>query len=249
MTHEIGPRAGKLDLSKNKPAGVPVTAPLYHPGPYQYRDNRCVIVVADAAEGAIREILPRELEPVDGNMVVWCMFICPDVPGIGAHNFTMPCIPVKYGDYVGQYVPYLYTSTEESLTCYREVQGWPAKLGHTTVDEAQGKVRASLFRNGHELINVTGTVAGDKITTMDFLPIILYKEIPSLEGAGRDVGRLITTTSLFENLDFHAGPGTFAFDKKSDDPVTRLAPLNVSVVMHGTMDDLYPVTHRILHQY
>ena len=102
MTHPISERAGKLDLSKKPPAGVPAFAPLYHPGPYQYRDNRCVIVVADAAEGAIREVLPRELEPLDGNLVVWCMFICPDVPGIGAHNFTLPCIPVKYGDYIGQ---------------------------------------------------------------------------------------------------------------------------------------------------
>ena len=249
MTHPISERAGKLDLSKKPPAGVPAFAPLYHPGPYQYRDNRCVIVVADAAEDAIREVLPRELEPLDGNLVVWCLFICPDVPNIGAHSFAMPCIPVKYGDFVGQYVPYLYTSTEESLTCYREVQGWPARLGQVTIDQVQGRVRANLFRNGRDLIKVTATVAGDKITQMDFLPIILYKEIPSLDGASRDVGRLITTTSLFENLDFQAGPGTFVFDDKSDDPVTRLAPLGVSQVMYGTMDDLYPETFRILHQY
>src|SRR5882672_3878633 len=218
MTHPISERAGKLDLSKKPPAGVPAFAPLYHPGPYQYRDNRCVIVVADAAEDAIREVLPRELEPLDG-------------------------------DFVGQYVPYLYTSTEESLTCYREVQGWPARFGHVTIDEVQGRVRASLVRNGRDLVKVTATVAGDKITQMDFLPIILYKEIPTLDGASRDVGRLITTTSLFENLDFQAGPGTFVFDDKSDDPVTRLAPLGVSQVMYGTMDDLYPETFRILHQY
>ena len=99
------------------------------------------------------------------------------------------------------------------------------------------------------MIKVTATVAGDKITQMDFLPIILYKEIPSLDGGSRDVGRLITTTSLFENLDFQAGPGTFVFDDKSEDPVTRLAPRSVSQVMYGTMDDLYPETYRILHQY
>jgi hypothetical protein len=84
---------------------------------------------------------------------------------------------------------------------------------------------------------------------MDFLPIILYKEIQNLDGTGRDVGRLITTTSLFENLDFQAGPGAFVFDEKSDDPVTRLAPIKVSQVLHGSMDDLYPETSRILHEY
>jgi len=118
-----------------------------------------------------------------------------------------------------------------------------------TVDAAGGRVRASLFRQGRELIKVTADVGGDKITTMDFLPIILYKEIPSLDGTRRDVGRLITTTSLFEKLDFQAGPGTFVFDEKSDDPVTRLEPLKVSQVLHGTMDDFYPETSRVLHEY
>jgi hypothetical protein len=122
-------------------------------------------------------------------------------------------------------------------------------LGSVTVDEVGGRIRASVFRDGRELIKVTATVGGETITTMDFLPIILYKEIQSLDGTGRDVGRLITTTSLFENLDFRAGPGTFVFDEKSDDPVTRLAPIKVSQVLHGTMDDLYPETSRILHQY
>jgi acetoacetate decarboxylase len=249
MSPSDASRAGRLDFAKKSPSGIPANAPLYSAGPYQYRDNRCVIVVTEVREEALREVMPRELEPLDGNLAVWCLFVCPDVSGIGPHSFAMPCIPCKYGDYVGQYVPYLYTSTEESLTCYREVQGWPARLGAVTVDAVGGRVRASLFRQGMEVIKVTADVGGNKITTMDFLPIILYKEIPSLDGTRRDVGRLITTTSLFEKLDFQAGPGTFVFDKKSDDPVTRLAPLKVAQVLHGTMDDFYPETSRILHEY
>jgi acetoacetate decarboxylase len=249
MSQATGLRAGKLDFSRKTPSGLPASAPLYGSGPYQYRDNRCVIVVTEVKEEALREVMPRELEPLEANLAVWCLFVCPDVPKIEAHSFAMPCIPCKYGDYVGQYVPYLFTSTEQSLTCYREVQGWPARIGNVTVDEVGGRVRASVFREGRELIKVTANVGGDKITTMDFLPIILYKEIQNLDGTGRDVGRLITTTSLFENLDFHAGPGTFVFDEKSDDPVTRLAPISVSQVLHGSMDDLYPETSRILHQY
>jgi acetoacetate decarboxylase len=242
-------RAGKLDLTKKHPVGIPTGQPLYGPGPYQYRNNRCVFVVTEVSEAALLEVMPRELEPLEGNLVVWCLFVCPDIPKIGPHSFAMPCIPCKYGDHIGQFVPYLYTSTEESLTCYREVQGWPARLGSVTIDESNGRVRSTLHRNGRELINVTATVGGDKVTTLDFLPIILYKEIPSLDCTSRDVGHLITTTSLFENLDFLAGPGTLEFDPESDDPVTRLAPLKEAQVLHGTMDDFYPVTTRTLHQY
>ena len=118
-----------------------------------------------------------------------------------------------------------------------------------TIDEAGGIVRASVFRDGRELIKVTGEVGGERISKMDFLPIILYKEIPGLDGRTRDVARLITSTSLLENLDFRAGAGSFTFDAKSDDPVTRLAPTGQIQLLYGTLDDLYPETIRVLHQY
>jgi acetoacetate decarboxylase len=251
MAVTAGPEkvAGKLDFSRTKPLGMPSLAPLYGMGPYQYRGNICVIVVAHAAEAAIREVLPAELEPLASNTVAWCLFVCPDVTGMGPHSFAMPCIACRYGDFAGQFVPYLYTSTEQSLACYREVQGWPARLGRVTIDEAGGKVRASVYREGRELIKASGEVGGDRITQMEFLPIILYKEIPGLDGRTRDVARLITSTSLLENLDFRAGAGSFAFDERSDDPVTRLAPTKPVQLLYGTLDDFYPETIRVLHQY
>src|SRR5437667_3843897 len=94
----------------------------------------------------------------------------------------MPCIAVRYGGYVGQFVPYLYTSTDASLACYREGQGWPAVLGQTEITEAQGKVRARVTRNGREIISASAQVGGETNTSVDFLRVILYKEIPSIDG-------------------------------------------------------------------
>jgi hypothetical protein len=42
---------------------------------------------------------------------------------------------------------------------------------------------------------------------------------------------------------------TFGFNPKADDPVTKLAPAKVAQALHGTLDDFYPQTTRILHQY
>src|SRR5918911_1550752 len=136
-------RGGRIVLSADKPRGLPFLKPLYGLPPYQYTDDVVLMIVYEAEEAAIREVLPHELEPLPGNIVVMCFFLCPDVTGIGPHNFTMPCIPVRFGDYRGQFVPYLYTSTDASLACYREGQGWPAVLGQTEVEEAGGRVRAS----------------------------------------------------------------------------------------------------------
>jgi acetoacetate decarboxylase len=239
-------RGGDISLSADKPRGLPFLKPLYAPPPYQYTDDVVLMLIYEAEEAAIREVLPRELEPLPGNVVVMCFFLCPDVTGMGAHNFTMPCIPVRYDDFVGQFVPYLYTSTDASLACYREGQGWPAVMGQTEITEAQGKVRARLTRNGREIISATATVGGDAITTLDFLPVILYKEIPGIDGKSCDDAYFVTSTSRLTNLNFKAGNGTFRFTDAGDDPIARLKPVRIDSALYGTLDDFYPETIRVL---
>jgi len=239
-------RGGDLRLSPDKPQGLPFLKPLYGLPPYQYTDDVVFMIVYEAEEKAIREVLPRELEPMPGNIVTMCFFLCPDVTGMGAHNFTMPCIPVRHGDYVGQFVPYLYTSTDASLACYREVQGWPGVLGDTEITEARGKVRARVTRNGREIIRATATVGGETITSLDFLPVILYKEIPSFDGKSCDAAYFVASTSLLTNLNFKAGEGELDFTDPGDDPIARLKPVKFVQALYGTLDDFYPETIRIL---
>lgn len=239
-------RGGDIVLSGEKPRGLPFLRPLYDPPPYQYRDDVVLMIVYEADEAAIREVLPRELEPMPDNIVAMCFFLCPDVTGMGPHNFTMPCIPVRYGDYTGQFVPYLYTSTDRSLSCYREAQGWPAVLGDTVITEKEGSVVGRVVRNGREVIEATAEVGGDAITSLDFLPVILYKEIPSFDGKTCDVAQFVTSTSLLTKINFKAGTGELRFPNPGDDPIARLKPLKMISALYGTMDDLYPETIRVL---
>jgi hypothetical protein len=239
-------RGGDIQLSPEKPRGLPFLKPLYGPPPYQYTDDVVLVIIYEAEESALREVLPRELEPLPGNAVAMCFFLCPEVTGIGPHNFTMPCIPARYGDYVGQFVPYLYTSTDASLACYREGQGWPAVLGQTEIVAALGRVRARVVRNGREIIRATARVGGETITSLDFLPIILYKEIPSIDGKTCDDAYFLTSTSLFTNLNFKSGSGELSFPDPGDDPMARLKPVKVTTALYGTLDDLYPETIRVL---
>jgi acetoacetate decarboxylase len=238
-------RGGDIELSPNRPRGLPFRKPLYGFPPYQYTGDIVLMIVYEAEEAAIREVLPRELEPLPGNIVAMCFFLCPDVTGMGAHNFTMPCIPVRYGDHHGQFVPYLYTSTDVSLAAYREGQGWPAVLGDTEIREAGGEVTARVVRNGREVMRSRAKVGGDKITTLDFLPIILYKEIPNIDGTDCDVAYFMTSTSKLTNLDFKAGSGELSFPDP-DDPISRLKPLKITTALFGTLDDYYPESCRVL---
>jgi len=242
------PRAGRIDLRNgNHPRGLPLIEPLYGPGPYQYRGDNVLLLLYTCDEEALSEVLPSELEPLEGNLVVICCIDCPDVNDMGPHNFTMPCIPVRYGDYTGQYVPYLYTSTDASLACYREAQGWPAVLGETTMRVTGDRVQVEVTRAGRRVLEATAEVSGAEITSLDFLPIILYKEIPSLDGREREVAYLETSTSRFEKISFRAGSGTLVFH--GDEPITRLRVGELTQALYGTMDDFYPETIRVLHRY
>ncbi len=239
-------RGGDILLSADKPRGLPFLNPLYDLPPYQYTNDVVLMIVYEAEESAIREVLPRELEPMPGNTVAMCFFLCPEVTGMGPHNFAMPCIPVRYGDYVGQFVPYLYTSTDASLACYREGQGWPAVLGQTEVSEVDGQVRARVIRNGREIMQAKAEVGGENITSLDFLPVILYKEIPSIDGQSCDDAYFLTSTSLLTKLNFKAGSGDLKFTNPGSDPIARLKPVKISSALYGTMDDLYPESIRVL---
>ena len=239
-------RGGDIVLSPDRPRGLPFLKPLYGLPPYQYTDDVFLIIVYEAEERAIHEVLPRELEPLEGNTVAMCFFLCPEVTGIGPHNFAMPCVPVRYGDYTGQFVPYLYTSTDASLACYRECQGWPAVLGQTELTETGGRVRARVLRDGREVIRASATVGGDAVNTLDFLPIILYKEIPSMDGQRCDAAYFLTSTSRLTNLDFKGGTAELHFPDPGDDPIARLKPQKIVNALYGTLDDFYPETIRVL---
>ena len=239
-------RGGDIQLNRSKPTGLPFKKPLYGLPPYQYTGDVVLLVVYEADEAAIRQVLPRELEPLPGNTVSMCFFLCRDVTGMGPHNFTMLCIPARYQDYSGQFVPYLYTSTDASLTCYREIQGWPAVMGQTEISDSDGNVQARVVRHGREIIRATAQVGGETITTLDFLPVILYKEIPSFDGQTCDAAYFVASTSRLTNLNFKAGSGELSFPDPGDDPVVRLKPLKIISALYGTLDDFYPDSIRVL---
>jgi acetoacetate decarboxylase len=237
---------GQVQLRADKPTGLPFLQPLYEPGPYDYTNGMVLFITYQCDEAALRECLPRQLEPLEGNYLAMTFFVWPEVTGMGPHSFSMPVVPVRYGDFQGSWIPYLYTSTDRSLACYREVQGWPAVLGSVELTEASGRVRAKVIRNGREIIAASAEVSDEPGDLGEFPPVILYKEIPSIDGSGTDVATFLTSTSKFTNVAFRNGTGTLSFPDPGADPIARLQPLQIVGASYGTMDDHYPETIRLL---
>jgi acetoacetate decarboxylase len=236
------PTDPRVQVSPSTFTGLPLRQPLYGPGPYDYTNGMWLTVTYEADEQALRETLPSDLE-LRGNTVTMIFTVWPEVTGMGPHSFTMPSLDVRFGDTDGRFIPYLYTSTDASLACYREVQGWPAMLGSTQITVAKGEVRASVTRNGREIISAEASVGGEPITSLGLpTPLFLYKEIPSIDTTGTDVAKYVVTTSLLTNVDLRAGTGSLQFPDPGAEAIARLAPQRVLGAAFGSLDDHYPQT-------
>ena len=88
--------------------------------------------------------------------------------------------------------------------------------------------------------------SSNSITALDFLPIILYMEIPSIDGQKCDDAYFLTATSLLTNLNFQTGTGALSFPDAADDPIVRLEPVKITSALYGTLDDFYPESIRVL---
>lgn len=165
---------------------------------------------------------------------------------MGPHDFAMPLVPCRCGDYVGLWVPYLYTNTNASLACYHECQGWPAVLADVELSEGDGQVHARVRRHGKLIIEGSGTVGRDPIMELELPPVILYKEIPSIDGLGTDVASFVTSTSTFTNVSLQTGSGTLSVPDACDDPEAELVPEKITSVLYGKLDDHYQETIRRL---
>lgn len=231
------------------PRPSPLLAPPYGPPPYTYVDDQVLILVYETDGAALQEVLPPGLEALPAHTVAMCFFLCPEVSGIGPHDFAMPCIPVRCGDFVGQYVPYLYTSTEASLLCYRETQGWPALLGEIELVGVQGRVRARILRQGREVLRASAEVGGETLESLDFLPMIFHREFTTVDGGACEAAYLSCSTSRFTNIRFQQGGGTLTFCDPARDPIARLAPRRVLTALYGSLDDVFPESIRVLRRF
>ena len=229
-----------------RPRGIPMVARAYGSGPYQFRGTRALLLIGPIDTDQARAVLPPPLEPLDESIVIWTLMDCPDVTGIGPHNCACPAIPCRYGDEIGQFVPFLFTSTEASLLCFREVHGWAAILGETTIEESGGTVTGAIARHGTSIATMSAIPGSERVPEIPKVPTFLYKEIPSPDTQTCDVSKLVATTSHLENAALRMGSGQITFH---GGPFGGLAPSHVTQSLFGTWDDLYPETVRVLHQY
>jgi acetoacetate decarboxylase len=109
--------------------------------------------------GAVERILPPGMEPADGpGMVTLLSYPATDFQH--AFEEAVVMVPVRVDETLGNYIPYIYVTTDEALVPGREIAGFPKKLAQVEWQRDGDHVVGSVTRWGKRILSVDGRVQG-----------------------------------------------------------------------------------------
>lgn len=208
------------------PISMPWSAPVFARPPHAWKGVRVAIFPFAPRTEAAKRILPPEIELADGPGLITLL----DYPQSAIHPFTelVVMLPVKVGRTLGNYVPYIYVTTDEALIPGREIAGFPKKLAQVVWQREGNRFRGSATRFGTTFLELEGTIDGPMPPELAKLqseasrrPSINYKLIPG--PAGEIEIEEITAVELeIVTHEAEIGRGTVRCTPCAGDPVADL---------------------------
>jgi len=138
--------------------------------------------------GAVERILPPGMQAADGPGMI-TMLTYPQIPIQHPFKELVVMVPVRVGDVEGNYVPYIYVTTDEALIPGRELCGFPKLLADVVWERDGDRFRGSATRWGKRILSLEGTIAGPMPPEMAAAqsegarrPSINYKLVPGPAG-------------------------------------------------------------------
>jgi acetoacetate decarboxylase len=215
----------------HRPFTLPDRTPLFKPAPRHYKGYRKLSLYCEASLAGIRKALPQDFETASNVIEVFVMN-CPEVhdlanPEMGPRAYLEGgvVVPARYKTLAGGHVLYEYVTTDDALCGGREVWGYPKKLAGVTFDEeAGGRIRATVERLGHTLIDATFEPGDSAFEKPVLHPRLQVKRIPRADGEGFDVDQIIWNELGSPKISLRkTGAGTLALGGRLNmDPLMEL---------------------------
>lgn len=228
-----------------QPISMPWSAPVFPPPPHRWEGVRVVVFPFQPRPGAVESILPPGMEASSGPGIV-TLLTYPSAEFIHAFNELVVLVPVRVGDVEGNYVPYIYVTTDEALIPGREIAGFPKKLAEVIWERDGDQFRGSVTRWGKRILSLEGTIQGvlpPEIAAAQAeaarRPTINYKLIPG--PAGEIEIEEITSVQLeIEQRQVEVGFGRLTCEDSDLDPVARLVPDSEGPLLAILSDNTIP---------
>ncbi|MCC7076596.1 MAG: acetoacetate decarboxylase family protein [Acidimicrobiia bacterium] len=229
----------------SQPISMPWSAPMFPPPPHSWQGVRSALVPFTPDEVNLTRILPPgiEAEPGLGSIV---LLSYPQSDIIHPFNECVVIVPVRVGDVVGNYVPYIYVTTDEALIPGREIGGFPKKIANVEWERDGDAFRASVTRFDELILAVEGTIAGPMPEEFAALqaevssrPSINYKLIPGPAGE-IEIEEITATPIVIEAHEVEIGTATLKTNFVAADPVADLVPSTEGMLAVLRSDNTIP---------
>ncbi len=210
------------------PISMPWSAPVFAKPPHAWQGVRVVVFPFAPRAEAMTRILPPGIEPAEGPGMI--TLLCYPPGATRPFNECVVMVPVRVGKVLGNYVPYIYVTTDEALIPGREIAGFPKKIADVRWERDGNRFAGSATRWGTKILELEGTIdaalpaelaaaQGDAARK----PAINYKLIPG--PAGEIEIEEITAVDLdVQTRSAEIGRGRLRCAFSADDPVSELVP-------------------------
>ncbi|MDQ7783957.1 MAG: acetoacetate decarboxylase family protein [Desulfomonilaceae bacterium] len=231
---------------------VPRTAPLYQAPPWEYRDNRAIVIVFETTPDILTELVPEPLVPHALNYAF---------AYIGRYNLESPSkltyheagigIPSSYETTQGKFAAFIYSDKVMPLAAGREIWGSPKKDAVIQFKEDGKRVTATVSRGGRAVMRATLSKDRKLDPKMGWpeAPWFSLKLVPSVEKDARPAVMQITSTTVRDRFkELYAGKATLEFDSTPDDPLGKMKVLGLVSAQFAVYD--FDIGYgEILHDY
>jgi len=225
-----------------QPISMPWSAPAFTKPPHRWQGVRIAAMPFTPQPGAVERILPPGMERADGPGMI--TLISYPRSEFHPYNELVVLVPVRVDGRAGNYVPYIYVTTDEALIAGREIAGFPKKIAQIEWARDGGRIRGSVTRWGTTLLTLDGTVQGllpqaAGPSPSAGAPTFNYKLIPG--PAGEIEVEEITLVQLdVAPHEQEIGQASLRCGRSDDDPVADLVPDIVGPMMVMTCDVTIP---------
>lgn len=157
---------------------IPLDAPLYPEGPWEYSGCEALIAIAQLDKDSLMPILPAELEPSLDPPLCGYFFAHYPFTTLGEYYevIIMPQVTGPDG-VVGYYIPYIYVTNEIALAAGREVAGAPKKLAYMEIIKEKDVLTGILERpKGKRLMTIS--IAPRQRADESLLNLYVPREVP-----------------------------------------------------------------------
>jgi acetoacetate decarboxylase len=209
----------------------PVVSPLYGKPPLVWKDMYVQLVVYETDIENIRRVIPDPLEPRTNKVITWISKFELGTTQ-GAFSEMAIYVQVKYGNYEGDYEPFLYVNTPLPLTAGREIWGYQKKMAEIGIAFDQEATVGKVVRLDHQIMKTI--VVPEYVASMDEVPwsrdgVFSLKYIPSAEEGGTPIRELVLTEGKFTAHEgkFFGGRGSVNYERSEIDPTYLLEPKKI----------------------